>query len=130
MPVLGLRKPEILLFKNLQSSPLAAMTRFYQGLRRQEWQALVDFYRWAYSMCGAAECRTGAALATSLSLGAIVACRRWQDPYLVSLIVPENWIRKVRDDTTLIGFNCWSWNLPASTSIMMNNLSCLFGAVG
>lgn len=119
-----------IIIQNLQSLTTRGYNQIYQGSRRQEWQALVDFYRWG--LPSVVQQNAGyIALATSLFLlGAIVAWwYAWQDPTFMSLIVPENLIRKVRDEHQLWMGSIVGVEPLASTSIMMNNLSVSFGAV-
>ena len=119
-----------IIIQNLQSLTTRGYNQIYQGSRRQEWQALVDFYRW--DLPGVVQQNAGyIALATSLFLlGAIVAWwYAWQDPTFISLIVPENLIRKVRDEHQLWMGSIVGVEPLASSSIMMNNLSVSFGAV-
>lgn len=119
-----------IIIQNLQVLTTRGYNQIYQGSRRQEWQALVDFYRWG--LPGVVQQNAGyIALATSLFLlGAIVAWwYAWQDPTFISLIVPENLIRKVRDEHQLWMGSIVGVEPLASSSIMMNNLSVSFGAV-
>ena len=119
-----------IIIHNLQVLTTRGYNQIYQGSRRQEWQALVDFYRWG--LPGVVQQNAGyIALATSLFLlGAIVAWwYAWQDTTFMSLIVPENLIRKVRDEHQLWMGSIVGVEPLASTSIMMNNLSVSFGAV-
>lgn len=119
-----------IIIHNLQVLTTRGYNQIYQGSRRQEWQALVDFYRWG--LPGVVQQNAGyIALATSLFiLGAIVAWwYAWQDPTFTSLIVPENLIRKVRDEHQLWMGSIVGVEPLASSSIMMNNLSVSFGAV-
>ncbi len=119
-----------IIIQNLQSLTTRGYNQIYQGSRRQEWQALVDFYRWG--LPGVVQQNAGyIALATGIFLlGAIVAWwYGWQDPTFMSLIVPENLIRKVRDEHQLWMGSIVGVEPLASSSIMMNNLSVSFGAV-
>lgn len=119
-----------IIIHNLQVLTTRGYNQIYQGSRRQEWQALVDFYRWG--LPSVVQQNAGyIALATSLFLlGAIIAWwYAWQDPTFISLIVPENLIRKVRDEHQLWMGSIVGVEPLASTSIMMNNLSVSFGAV-
>ena len=119
-----------IIIHNLQVLTTRGYNQIYQGSRRQEWQALVDFYRWG--LPSVVQQNAGyIALATSLFLlGAIVAWwYAWQDTTFMSLIVPENLIRKVRDEHQLWMGSIVGVEPLASTSIMMNNLSVSFGAV-
>ncbi|MDZ7958355.1 MAG: stage II sporulation protein M [Aulosira sp. DedQUE10] len=118
------------LIHSLQSLTTRAYTQIYQGSRRQEWQAVVEFYRWGLPAV-VQQTFTYIAAATSLFLlGALLAWwYAWQDPSFMSLIVPESLISRVRDDHKLWMGSIVGVEPLASSSIMINNLSVSFGAV-
>ena len=119
-----------ILVQNLQSLTTRGYTQIYQGSRRQEWQAMVEFYRWGLS---ATIQQTAAyiAMATAIFLmGAIVAWwYAWQNPTFMSLIVPEKLIAQVRDNHELWIGSIVGLEPLASSNIMTNNLSVSLGAV-
>lgn len=119
-----------IIVQNLQSLTTRAYTQIYQGSRRQEWQAVVDFYRWGLP---AIVQQTWGYIATAISiflLGAIVAWwYAWQDPTFMSLMVPEELIVKVRDKHELWMGSIVGIEPLASSNIMINNLSVSFRAV-
>ncbi|MCX7592519.1 MAG: stage II sporulation protein M [Fischerella sp.] len=118
------------LTQNLQSLTTRAYTQIYQGSRRQEWQAVLEFYRWGLPSV-IQQTLPYIAFATALFLlGALVAWwYAWQDPGFLSLIVPESIISKVRDRHELWMGSIVGIEPLASSNIMINNLSVSFGAV-
>lgn len=119
-----------LIIQNLHSLTTRGYNQIYQGSRRQEWQAVVDFYRWG--LPSVVQQNLGyIALATGIFLlGAMIAWwYAWQDPTFLGLIVPEELIRKVRDEHQLWMGSIVGVEPLASSTIMTNNLSVSFGAV-
>ncbi len=119
-----------MIIHNLQSLATRGYNQIYQGSRRQEWQAMVEFYRWG--LPAAVQQTAGyIAIATGIFLlGAIVAWwYAWQDPTFMALIVPEELIRKVQDQHELWMGRIVGIEPLASSSIMLNNISVSFGAV-
>ncbi|MBD2523023.1 stage II sporulation protein M [Nostoc sp. FACHB-133] len=118
------------LIQSLQSLTTRAYTQIYQGSRRQEWQAILEFYKWGLPDV-VQKTFAYIALATALFiLGALVAWwYSWQNPSFMTLIVPESLITKVRDDHKLWMGSIVGVEPLASSSITINNLSVSFGAV-
>ncbi|MBN3957992.1 stage II sporulation protein M [Nostoc sp. NMS8] len=118
------------LIQSLQSLTTRAYTQIYQGSRRQEWQAILEFYRWGLpSVVQKAFVYIAAATALFL-LGALMAWwYSWQNPSFMPLIVPESLITKVRDEHKLWMGSIVGVEPLASSSITINNLSVSFGAV-
>lgn len=118
------------LIQSLQSLTSRAYTQIYQGSRRQEWLAVVQFYRWGLPSVIQ---QTFAYITTATALfflGALVAWwYAWQDPTFMSLIVPESLITQVRDEHKLWMGSIVGIEPLASSSIMVNNLSVSFAAV-
>lgn len=119
-----------ILIQNLQSLTTRGYNQIYQGSRRQEWQAVIEFYRWGLP---AVVQQTWGYIATATGiflLGAIVAWwYAWHDPTFTALMVPEQLIQKVRDDHELWMGSIVGIEPLASSNIMINNLSVSFGAV-
>ncbi|MFM7367842.1 MAG: stage II sporulation protein M, partial [Sphaerospermopsis kisseleviana] len=118
------------LIQSLQSLTTRAYTQIYQGSRKQEWQAALEFYRFGFP---AVVQQTFPYIATATALfilGGLVAWwYAWQDPSFMSLIVPNHIISQVRDKGELwmgsiVGIEPW-----ASSNIMINNISASFVAV-
>ncbi|MEH2071712.1 MAG: stage II sporulation protein M [Nostoc sp.] len=118
------------LIQSLQSLTTRAYTQIYQGSRRQEWQAVLEFYRWGLPSV-VQKTFAYIAVATALFLlGGVVAWwYSWQNPSFMSSIVPENLITKVRDEHKLWMGSIVGVEPLASSSITINNLSVSFGAV-
>ncbi|MEH1814289.1 MAG: stage II sporulation protein M [Nostoc sp.] len=118
------------LIQSLQSLTTRAYTQIYQGSRRQEWQAILEFYRWGLPSV-VQKSFVYIAVATALFLlGALVAWwYSWQNPSFMPLIVPESLITKVRDEHKLWMGSIVGVEPLASSGIAINNLSVSFGAV-
>ena len=118
------------LVQDLQALTSRGYTQIYQGSRRQEWQAALDFYRWGFPAL-VQETWVYTALATACFLaGALVAWWfAWQDPTFLSLLVPGELITKVRDKGELWMGSIVGIEPLASSQIMTNNLSVSFGAI-
>lgn len=118
------------IIQDLQRLTSRSYSQIYQGSRRQEWQAAIQFYRqgfpktvretWGYS-----------AIATALFLvGAIAAWwYAWQDPVFVSFMVPEELVAMVRDEQKLWMGSIIGVEPLTSSNITINNLSVAFNAV-
>lgn len=116
--------------QNLQLLTTRGYNQIYQGSRRQEWQAVVEFYRWG--LPALVQQTIGyITLATAIFLlGAIIAWwYAWRDPTFMLLIVPEELIRKVQDDRELWMGRIVGIEPLASSNITINNISVSFGAV-
>ncbi|EHC16193.1 stage II sporulation protein M [Fischerella thermalis] len=119
-----------ILIQNLQLLTTHAYTQIYQGSRRQEWQAVLQFYSWGLPSIIQQTFPYIAFAAALFLLGALVAWwYAWQDPSFMSLIVPESMIIKVRDEHELWMGSIVGIEPLASSNIMINNLSVSFGAV-
>ncbi len=117
------------LIKSLQSLTTRAYTQVYQGSRRQEWQAALEFYRWG--LPSVIQQTFGyIAFATALFLiGTLIAWwYAWQDPAFMSLIVPPRLIHQVQDEHKLWMGSIVGIEPLASTGIMINNLTVSFRA--
>ncbi|MDF5709936.1 MAG: stage II sporulation protein M [Nostoc sp. S4] len=118
------------LIQSLQSLTTRAYTQIYQGSRRQEWQAVLEFYRWGLpSVVQKTFAYIALAIALFLLGGVVAWWYSWQNPSFMSLIVPENLITKVRDEHKLWMGSIVGIEPLASSSITINNLSVSFGAV-
>jgi uncharacterized membrane protein SpoIIM required for sporulation len=118
------------LIQSLQSLTTRAYTQIYQGSRRQEWQAILEFYRWGLPSVVQKTFVYIAAATALFLLGALVAWwYSWQNPSFMPLIVPESLITKVRDEHKLWMGSIVGVEPLASSGIMINNLLVSFGAV-
>jgi len=119
------------LIQELQKLTARSYSQIYQGARRQDWQAVWEFCRWGFPAV-VQETFGYTAIATGICLlAALIAWWfAWQDPVFMSLAVPEHLIEKVRDRGELWMGSIVGIEPLASTSIMVNNLSVSFAAIG
>lgn len=119
-----------LVVQKLQALATRGYSQIYQGSRRQEWQALREFYLWGFPTV-VQQSRGYIALAVLLFLAAALVSwwLAWQDPTFLAIVVPEELIQQVRDRQEL-----WTGSIVgiepfASSSIMINNIRVSFVAV-
>ncbi|MBW4569566.1 MAG: stage II sporulation protein M [Tolypothrix carrinoi HA7290-LM1] len=118
------------LTQSLQLLTTRAYTQIYQGSRRQEWQAVVEFYSWGLPAVVQQTFVYIAAATATFLLGALIAWwYAWQDPTFISLLVPESLITQVRDEHKLWMGSIVGIEPLASSNITINNLSVSFGAI-
>jgi uncharacterized membrane protein SpoIIM required for sporulation len=115
------------LIQSLQSLASRAYSQVYQGDRRQEWQAVSEFYRWGFPAV-VQQTFAYTALATVIFIGAglIAWWFAWQDPAFISLVAPEGLISQVRDRGELWMGSILGHEPLASSAIMVNNLRVSF----
>ncbi len=118
------------LIQELQGLTARAYSQIYQGSRRQDWQAVLDFYRWGLPRV-IQQTSGYIALATAIFLlaGLIAWWYSWQDPAFMDLLLPESLISKVRDRGELWMGSIVGIEPLASSQIMVNNLSVSFAAI-
>lgn len=118
------------LIQGLQGLTARAYSQIYQGSRRQDWQAVLDFYRWGLPRV-IQQTSGYIALATAIFLvaGIIAWWYSWQDPAFMDLLLPESLISKVRDRGELWMGSIVGIEPLASSQIMVNNLSVSFAAI-
>lgn len=116
--------------QDLQALTSRAYNQIYQGSRRQDWQAVLTFYRWGFP---ATVQKTWAytAIATSIFLlGALIAWWfSWRDPSFLALIAPADLIEMVRDRGELWMGSILGTEPKASSEIMTNNLRVSFNVI-
>lgn len=115
---------------DLQSLTARGYSQIYQGSHRQEWQAVLEFFRWGFPAT-VQRSRGYIALATALFgvAGLVGWWLSWHDPNFISLVVPSGMIHQVRDRGEL-----WTGSIVgiepfAASSIMVNNIQVSFGAI-
>lgn len=118
------------LTQELQALTTRGYAQVYQGLRRQEWQAVRQFYLSGFPAV-VQQCAGYVGLATGLFLlAALVAWwYAWHDPAFIELIVPDTIIRQVRDRQELWMGSIVGVEPYAASNIMVNNLRVSFAAV-
>ncbi len=118
------------LVQDLQRLTSRSYSQIYQGSRRQEWQGVLEFYRWGFPATVQQTFGYTAVATTIFLLGALIAWWfSWQDPTFMSLVVPEELIETVRDRHELWMGSIVGIEPLASTGIMINNLSVSFFAI-
>ncbi|MCL1471596.1 stage II sporulation protein M [Argonema antarcticum] len=118
------------LVQDLQILTSRAYNQIYQGSRRQEWQAVIDFYKWGFPATVQQTSGYIAAATALFLLGAAIAWWfTWQDPVFMSLIVPESLIEKVRDKHELWMGSIVGIEPLASSGITINNIKVSFAAI-
>jgi uncharacterized membrane protein SpoIIM required for sporulation len=118
------------LVHDLQQLTSRSYSQVYQGARRQEWKAMLDFCSWGFP--AAVQQAWGyIAIATALfMLGGLIGWWfAWKDPVFLSLTVPEELIVKVRDEHELWMGSILGVEPVASSQIMINNLAVCFRAI-
>jgi uncharacterized membrane protein SpoIIM required for sporulation len=118
------------LTQSLQTLTSRAYSQIYQGSRRQEWQAIIEFYRWGLPAV-IQKTFPYTLLATFLFLlGTLIAWwYAWRDPNFMSLVVPERLIDMVQNKRQLWMGSILGVEPLASTGIMINNIAVSFRAV-
>ncbi|MCL1466623.1 stage II sporulation protein M [Argonema galeatum] len=118
------------LVQDLQILTSRAYNQIYQGSRRQEWQAVIDFYKWGFPATVQQTSGYIAAATALFLLGSAIAWWfTWQDPVFMSLIVPQSMIEKVRDKHELWMGSIVGIEPLASSSITINNIQVSFAAI-
>ncbi len=116
--------------RDLQTLTTRSYAQVYQGDRKQEWQAVLEFYRWGFP---AAVQQAGGyiALATALFIfaGLVAWWLAWHDPMFMELLLPAEMIEKVRDRGELWMGSILGIEPLASSSIMINNIKVSFAAI-
>lgn len=112
---------------NLHQLTSRAYGQIYQGSRRQEWQALVDFYRVGFPSI-VQETWGYLALSTGLFIlgGLIGWWFSWHDPTFMSLVAGEGFVKQVQSTRELWTVSILGVEPIASSTIMVNNLIVSF----
>ncbi|EFA69094.1 stage II sporulation protein M [Cylindrospermopsis raciborskii] len=118
------------LFQSLQLLATRAYTQIYQGSRKQEWEGVIQFYRWGFPAIVQQTFPYIIAATGLFILGMLVGWwYSWQDPKFMSLLIPESLISQVRDQGELWMGSIVGIEPLASSNIMINNISVSFSAV-
>jgi uncharacterized membrane protein SpoIIM required for sporulation len=114
----------------LQSLTLRSYSQIYQGGRRQEWQAICEFFRWGFpAIVQKTWLYTAVAIGLFVSGGLISWWYAWRDPEYINLIVPTGIIHLVQDEGKLWMGSIIGIEPLASTQIMTNNISVTFATL-
>ncbi|MBD0336043.1 MAG: stage II sporulation protein M [Cyanobacteria bacterium Co-bin13] len=109
--------------QDLQRLTSRSYSQIYQGSRRQEWQALLDFCRYGFPEV-VRQSWVYIALATLLFvLGGLVGWwYAWQDPAFMTLILGAEFVETVKDTQELWTVSILGVEPVASSAIMINNI--------
>lgn len=119
-----------ILVQDLQKLTSRGYNQIYQGSRRQEWQAVVEFCRWGFpEVVQRTWIYTALATGIFLLAGLIAWWFAWQDPVFISLVAPASLIEKVRDKGELWMGSIVGIEPLASSNIMINNIKVSLAAV-
>ncbi|MCU0570024.1 MAG: stage II sporulation protein M, partial [Oculatellaceae cyanobacterium Prado106] len=119
-----------LMIQTLQGLTRRSYSQIYQGSRRQEWGAIVEFVLWGFPEV-VRRSRGYIALGAFLLVGAglLSYWQAWQDPTYLSLVVPEPIVEQVRDRQELWMGSIVGVEPFAAQSIMVNNIQVSFTAL-
>jgi uncharacterized membrane protein SpoIIM required for sporulation len=118
------------IIQDLQTLTTRSYSQIYQGSRRQEWQAVLEFYQWGLP---AAVQQAGSYIALAVGLfvfaGVVSWWLAWRDSTFVALIAPNELIEQVRDRGELWMGSIVGIEPFASSKIMTNNINVSLAAV-
>ena len=118
--------------KDLRGLTTRGYSQIYQGSRRQEWQALRNFYAYGFPAV-VQQCWGYIAVATLLFAvgGAIGWWFAWQDDSFMTLVLGSDFVEEVRTSQELWTVSILGVEPIASSSIMINNIVVsLYAIVG
>lgn len=110
--------------QDLQQLTSRAYSQIYQGSRRQEWTALLDFIRYGFPET-VRQSIGYIALATGLFLlGSLMGWwYSWRDPSFMSLILGQEFVEEVKTSQELWTVSILGLEPVASSAIMVNNIA-------
>lgn len=119
-----------ILIRDLQNLTSRTYSQIYQGSRRQDWKAILEFYTWGFpEVVRKTWAYSAIAMAIFFAGGLIAWWYAWQDPAFISLIIPEDLIIQVRDKQELWMGSILGVEPVASSQIMINNIAVSFRVV-
>lgn len=118
------------LVKDLQALTSRSYSQIYQGSRRQDWHAVVDFYRYGFP-AAVRQAWAYIAIATALFVisGLIAWWYAWQDPSFMSLVLGPGFVAEVQESEELWTVSILGQEPVASSAIMINNIGVCFKAI-
>ncbi len=118
------------LVQDLQALTSRGYGQIYQGSRRQNWQAVLEFY--CYGFPAVIRQSWGyIAIATALFIisGLIAWWYSWQDPTFMSLVLGPDFVESVRESEELWTVSILGQEPIASSSITINNIGVALKAI-
>lgn len=118
------------LLQDLQRLTSRAYSQIYQGSRRQEWQSLVDFYRYGFPEV-VQQSWIYIAVATLLFIiGSIIGWwYSWHDPAFMTLVLGDEFVQEVKETQELWTVSILGVEPVASSAIMINNIAVSLQAI-
>ncbi|MEL6815639.1 MAG: stage II sporulation protein M [Cyanobacteria bacterium J06598_3] len=118
------------LLKDLRSLTTRGYSQIYQGSRRQEWQALKDFYQYGFPEV-VQQSWAYIAIATALFFmgGAMGWWYAWQDDGFMTLVLGSEFVEEVRTSRELWTLSILGKEPIASSGLMINNISVALRAM-
>ncbi|PSN19571.1 hypothetical protein C7271_06630 [filamentous cyanobacterium CCP5] len=115
---------------DLQGLTTRSYSLIYQGSRRQEWRALLEFYRYGFPAT-VQQTWPYIAIATLVFCagGAIGWWYGWQDPGFLALVLGADFVEEVRTSQDLWTVSILGVEPIASSSIMINNIAVSLRAI-
>lgn len=109
--------------KDLQQLTSRGYRQIYQGSRRQEWQDILDFFRYGFPET-IQQTWVYIAIATALfGLGGLVGWWfAWQDPAFLTLVLGQEFVEEVKSSQELWTVSILGMEPVASSQIMINNI--------
>jgi uncharacterized membrane protein SpoIIM required for sporulation len=116
--------------KDLQGLTSRSYSQIYQGSRRQEWQALVEFCRYGFP-AAVQQSWAYIAIATALfALGGLVGWWfAWRDPAFLTLVLGQEFVETVKTSQELWTVSIMGVEPVASSGIMINNIGVALWAI-
>ncbi|MEM6836088.1 MAG: stage II sporulation protein M [Cyanobacteria bacterium P01_C01_bin.120] len=118
------------LVQDLQTLTSRSYNQIYQGSRRQDWKAVINFYQYGFP---AAVRRNWSYVAIAAALfiasGFIAWWYAWQDPAFISLVLSPGFVAEVQESEELWTVAILGQEPVASSAIMVNNISVCFKAI-
>ncbi|MGD1861726.1 MAG: stage II sporulation protein M [Leptolyngbyaceae cyanobacterium] len=116
--------------QDLQTLTSRSYNQIYQGSRRQDWKAVINFYQYGFP---AAVRRNWSYVAIAAALfivsGFIAWWYAWQDPAFLSLVLSPGFVAEVQESEELWTVAILGQEPVASSAIMVNNISVCFKAI-
>ncbi|MEM8505910.1 MAG: stage II sporulation protein M [Cyanobacteria bacterium P01_D01_bin.1] len=118
------------LIRDLRELTSRGYSQIYQGSRRQDWQEIVDFYRYGFPAV-VQQCWAYIAVATLLFLlgGLVGWWYAWQDDSFMTLVLGSSFVEEVRSSKELWTVSIMGVEPIASSGIMINNIVVSFYAI-
>lgn len=118
------------LIQYLQHLTARSYSQIYQGSRRQDWRAMLDFYRYGFpAVVQATWGYTAIATAVFLLSGLIAWWYAWQDPAFMGLVLGPEFVTHVQDTEELWTVSILGREPVASSAIMINNIGVALRAI-